>query len=218
MIKKAADMSNKYISTWHQASPLLLNCTATSWVPDNSGVPTSASNTAWTHLPKFQQAAVLSEVDVYLDKFISIVKGKPTELSQLMNHPFKRVDKMFRPNTDTNTHHKQPIYLKKLKQVDVAWTNQKVVLSLALDTYFQLLTLTPSQFHKVADVLSPIPSPLPLLTMLALPLAPTDGFHQHHLPCRHRGGGNSNATCHFRDNRAPRPPCCGGPQQTPSMV
>ena len=68
-----------------------------------------------------------------------------------------KIDRVFRPNKEADTHRKEPIYLKKIGQGDGAWSTQKTVLGWDLDTIAHLLCLPPTRQDKVAAALVAIP-------------------------------------------------------------
>ena len=43
----------------------------------DSGTPEAQADTIWEHLPAEQRYAARSNVDVYLDSFISVIQGGP---------------------------------------------------------------------------------------------------------------------------------------------
>ena len=68
------------------------------------------------------------KIDFYLCDFISDVQVGPKERRQLLWRIFHKIYRLFLPNKETDTDSKEPISLKKVGQVDGAWSTQKTVL------------------------------------------------------------------------------------------
>ena len=124
---------------------------------DNVGALEDQVEAIWEHLPEEQRSTAKSNVDVYLDNFISVVQGGPRERCQMLRHLFHKIYRVFCPNKWAVTKHKEFIYLKKLDQGDGAWSNQNTVLEWDLGTFSHLLRLPPRQQEKVAAALLDIP-------------------------------------------------------------
>ena len=60
-------------------------------------------------------AAKKSNVNIYLEDFISVVQGGPREMRQMLRHVFHKIYRVFRPNKEADTNRKYSIYLKKLE-------------------------------------------------------------------------------------------------------
>ena len=79
-------------------------------------------------------ATALSHVEVYLDDFVGIIGGGPTERRKMTRHLFRAIDDLFRPNNEDDTAWEEPISLKKLRKGAAARSMPKVVLGWAIDT------------------------------------------------------------------------------------
>ena len=138
------DQTLDTLSTYHTAPPHHLENLA-----DTKPSQTSAEEVAatlevddnWEALSLHTQATALSRVKVYLDDFIGITQGDPTERRQMTRHVFHTIDELFRPNNKDNIAREEPISLQNLRKCDAAWSTQKVVLGWAIDTVKQVLTL-----------------------------------------------------------------------------
>ena len=64
-------------------------------------------------------------------------------------HLFNNIDRVFRPNKAKYTDSKEPILLKKIGQVDGAWSTQKTVMGWNLDTVTHLIHLPPNSQAEV---------------------------------------------------------------------
>ena len=73
---------------------------------DNAGAPKTQADASWENIPSDQRAAKKANVDVYLDDFISVVRGGPSERRQMLRHIFHQIDTVFRPNEEADTNHK----------------------------------------------------------------------------------------------------------------
>ena len=123
---------------------------------DDSGAPKAQADSRWENLQAEQRSAATENVDVYLDKFISVVHGVPRERRQFLCHLFHHIDWVFCPNEDSDTNRKDPIYQNNLRQEDVAWYTRNTVLGCDINTIAHLLRLTPRQQEKVAVALAAI--------------------------------------------------------------
>ena len=76
---------------------------------DNLSAPKSQADASWEHLQAEQQSAARENIDDYLDNFISVVHGVPRERSQMICHLLHQIDRVFRPNEESDTNRKDPI-------------------------------------------------------------------------------------------------------------
>ena len=76
----------------------------------------------------------LSQVDVYLDNFISTCQGDPKERCQMLHHIFRIIKTVFRPNEATDRFRKEPISTEKLGKEDVDWSTKKIFMRWEIDT------------------------------------------------------------------------------------
>ena len=116
-----------------------MDMSAKSRAADDAGNPETQADASWEHPPAEQRAAAKTNVDVYLDGFISVVQGGPRERGQMIRHLFHQIDQVFCPNKEEDTNRKDPISLKKPGQGDGAWSTRKTVLGWDLDTIAWLL-------------------------------------------------------------------------------
>ena len=93
-----AELENKAISYREQAGGHALELAAKARAANNAGAPESQADASWEHLPAEQCSAAKSNVDVYLDDFISVVHGGPRERRQMIHHLFHQINRVFRPN------------------------------------------------------------------------------------------------------------------------
>ena len=78
----------------------------------DAGASEAQADASWEKLPAEQCLAATASVDIYLDDFIFVVQGGPTETCPIIRHLFSQIDKAFRPNETTNTNQKEQIYLR----------------------------------------------------------------------------------------------------------
>ena len=72
-------------------------------------------------------AVTLAYVEVYLDDFIDIVQGGPTERRKITRHLIHTIDNLFRPNDKDDTVREEPISLKKLRKDNAAWSKHNIL-------------------------------------------------------------------------------------------
>ena len=138
-----ADLANKSISQREQADEHSFELIAESRAADNAGTLEAQADSIWGHIPEEQRSAEKSNVDVYLDDFISVIQGGLRERRQMLRHLFHQIEWGKPPNEEANTNCKDPISLKKLVQGDGKWSTWKTVLVWDLDTIYHLLHLPP---------------------------------------------------------------------------
>ena len=109
-----ADLANKAISQRDQAHKHPLEMAAEARAADNSSAPESQAGASWEHPPADQRSAATENVDVYLDDFISVFHGGPRERHQILCHLFHQINRVFRPNEESDTDRKDPISRKNL--------------------------------------------------------------------------------------------------------
>ena len=142
--KTVKDRTLDTLSTCHTALPHHLKDLADTAPPQTSeeeATATQDSDKKWEALSPHAQATDLEHVKVYLDDFIGITQGGPTERRNITRHLFCASNDLFRPNNKNNISQEEPISLKKLRKGDAAWSTQKVILGWAIDTVKQVLTL-----------------------------------------------------------------------------
>ena len=100
----------------------------------------------------------LAQVEVYLDDFISIYQGGPTERRQMLRHLFRSINTVFWKNVATDVLRKEPTSTKKLGKGDASWLTNKPVLGWELDKKEHRLRLTPKRDIKVRVALDAIPA------------------------------------------------------------
>ena len=147
------DLANADISQREQAGKNPLDLAAESRAAHDAGAPEVQGDPSWEHLPSEQRATANANVDVYLDDFISVVQRGPKERRQMLRHLFHQINRVLRPNEEGYTNCKDPIPLKKLGQVNGAWSTRKTVLRWDLETISHLLRLPPRQQIKVLAAL-----------------------------------------------------------------
>ena len=132
----------------HRALPQPLKEWDDSPDPDDRP-PTTADYEQWKLTSPEKQEHVLSQVDVFLDKFISTCQGGPTERRQMLHHLFRSIGKFFRPNIETDSLRKEMISTKNLRKGGAAWSTNKMVMGWDLDTLENQLRLMPKHERKV---------------------------------------------------------------------
>ena len=120
---------------------------------------TLEADSNWEALSPHARATALAHVEVYLDDFIGITQGGPTERIQMMRHLFRAIDELFCPNNKDDIAREEPISLKKLRKGDSAGSTQKVVLGWEIDTVKQFLTLQADRKTNLLALLDTTPPP-----------------------------------------------------------
>ena len=138
-----ADLTNKAISKMDQARGHPPEMAAEARTVDNSCAPESQADASWEHLQADQRSAATETIDVYLEKFISVVHEGPKERRQFLCRLFHQIDRVFRPNEESDTNRKDPISRNKLGQEDGAWSTRNTVLGWDINTISHLLRLPP---------------------------------------------------------------------------
>ena len=137
-----ADLTKKAISQRDQAKKHPLEMASEARAADNSSAPDSQADASWEHPPAEQLSAATENVDVYLDDFISVVHQGSRERRQMLCHLFHQIDRVFRPNEESETNRKDTISRNKLGQEDGAWSTRNIVLGWDIKTIAHLLRLT----------------------------------------------------------------------------
>ena len=106
---------------------------------------------------RINMTTALSHVEVYLDDFIGITQGRPTERRQMTRHLFRTIHELFCPNNKEYIAREEPISLKKIRKGNAAWSTQKVVLGWAINTVKQVLTLPDDRKTNLLALLDTTP-------------------------------------------------------------
>ena len=114
------DIFSKKITQREHADKHPLDLTAKSRATDDAGNPTTKSDANWASLPAEQRSAATANINVYMNKFISVFQGGPRERCQMLRHLFHQIDWVFCPNEEAYINRKDPISLKELGQEDGA--------------------------------------------------------------------------------------------------
>ena len=109
----STDIANTVIARQHVAPPHPLDKADATGAEDDTGAPTPSDDATWNTLTPYQKSNALTCVDVYLDEFILVLQGGQTECQQMTHHLFATINNIFRPNMPPDTHHKEPISVKK---------------------------------------------------------------------------------------------------------
>ena len=96
--KTVADIANKAISQRDQAREHPLEMAAKARAADDSGAPEAQADASWEHLPAEQRSVATENVDVYMDNFISVVRGGPRERRQMLCNLLHHIDRFLHPN------------------------------------------------------------------------------------------------------------------------
>ena len=104
-----------------------------------------------------RRAADLAKVDVYLKNFTSTCQGGRSEQTQMVQHLFRTIYKVFHSNRSRNSVKKEPIFQKILRQRDYTWSTCKVILGWDLYTCRHLLCLPTTQEANSTMDLTTIP-------------------------------------------------------------
>ena len=113
------------LSTRHTAPPHHLKDLADTKPPqtlEEEATVTRDANSNWEALYPHARATALAHAEVYLDEFIGITQGGPTERRKMMQHLFRAIDKLFRPKNNDDIAREEPISLKKPRKGDATWS------------------------------------------------------------------------------------------------
>ena len=144
----------------HTAPPHHLENLADTKPPETSAQEVAATLEAandWEALSLHARTTALAHIKVYLNYFIGITQGGPTERRQMTRHLFRTIDELFCPNNKDNIAREESISVKKLRKGDAAWSTQKVVLGWSIDTVKKALTLPDDRKTNLLDLLDTIP-------------------------------------------------------------
>ena len=108
------------------------------------------------HRPTPKRAAY---VDIFVDDFIALVQGCPTQLSRIRRSLFHNIDLVFRPvDGADDEHRRQPISIKKLKKGDCSWDYIKVILGWEINSKLNTINLPPHRVDRLLEILSLFPA------------------------------------------------------------
>jgi hypothetical protein len=111
--------------------------------------PVSITPPLHSHQPA---ALPVRSFDVYVDDFIGLGQGTPTQLRTLRRHLLHSIDQVFAPLAATDRHNSEPISVKKLRKGDASWQTVKVVLGWVLDTVRHTISLPPHRAQRLQDI------------------------------------------------------------------
>ena len=111
----------------------------------------------WSKVPPQTIWVALAHIEVYLDDFIGVIQGGPTEQNQMIHKLFYSIDKLFLPINTQGQAIEEPISLNKLTKVDAKWNTTKTVLGWAVDTAKLVLTLPQTRRSKIYSSLESLP-------------------------------------------------------------
>jgi hypothetical protein len=94
----------------------------------------------------------LRAFDVYVDDFIALGQGTPSQLKILRRHLLHSIDSVFAPLSAADTHGHEAISVKKLRKGDGSWSTQKVVLGWLLDTIHNTVSLPPHRAERLLAI------------------------------------------------------------------
>ena len=103
------------LSTRHNAPQHHFEDLADTKPPQTSVENTEATlepDSNWEDLSPHTRSTALDHVKVYLDDFIGIFQGGPTEQRQMTRYLFLAIDDLLRPNDKDDTEREEPISLK----------------------------------------------------------------------------------------------------------
>ena len=161
-----ADMTNKVIAEGKHQPPHPLETIASTM--DYKAKP-EVTTSLTTHQPGIipARSPILRRpapkraayVDVFVDDFIALVQGCPTQLSRVRRALFHNIDLVFRPlDDDDNKHRGQPISLKKLNKGDCSWDEVKIILGWEINTKLGTIKLAPHRVDRLLEILALFPS------------------------------------------------------------
>jgi hypothetical protein len=101
----------------------------------------------------------LAKVDVFVDDFIGLGQGSPTQLSKIRRTLLHTLDQVLRPLDDLDDpHRKEPASTKKLKQGDAYWATRKLILGWIIDTVTMTLELPIHRQERLQAILAGVPT------------------------------------------------------------
>ena len=80
------------------------------------------SDKNWEVLFLHARSTALAHVKIYLNDFIGITQGGPTEIQHMTRHLFCAINDLFRSNNKDDIAREEPISLKKLCKGVTAWS------------------------------------------------------------------------------------------------
>ena len=90
--------------------------------------------------------------DVYVDDFLALGQGTPSQLKTLRRHLLHSIDAVFAPLAAADTHGNEAISVKKLRKGDGSWSTLKVVLGWLLDTIHHTISLPPHRAQRLLHI------------------------------------------------------------------
>ena len=100
----------------------------------------------------------LKKVEVFVDDFLGLGQGNPSQLSAVRRTLLHSLDEVFRPLDDLDDkYRKEPASTKKLKQGDAAWGTRKLMLGWIIDTILMTLELPHHRKVRLLAILDEVP-------------------------------------------------------------
>ena len=97
-------------------------------------------------------------IDVFVDDFIALCQGPPSNQTRVRQCLMHAVDSVFRPNDFYDgPHRREPISIKKLKQGDTSWNTSKQVLGWIINSITMTIHLPPHRKERLAQILASVP-------------------------------------------------------------
>ena len=98
----------------------------------------------------------LAYVDIYVDDFIVLAQGPPSNRANIRNTVFHTIDQVLRPlqPLDAKFNRKEPISVNKLNKGDALWTTRKIVLGWVIDTHTQTIELPQHRSERLLSILN----------------------------------------------------------------
>ena len=142
-----ADLSNLIWATTANIAPHLLSALLdTPMDPEDNAyagiVSANLDASITTRLPPIVNVALLRYSNVYVNSFIALMQGGPSDQRRVCNHVFHTIYNFFQPNAPVKYTSQDPKLLKKLKKEDGAWTSRKRVMGCIMDTLGLTISLS----------------------------------------------------------------------------
>ena len=128
--------------------------------PAHAGILTADDEELLRKLFEHASKATLHErleyTDVYVDDFILLCQGPKHVRKKALRNLFHNIDRVFRPNDDHDTDRREVNSLKKLAKGDACFTYVKKILGWMINSISMHMTITPTRFRKVQNLLAEV--------------------------------------------------------------
>jgi hypothetical protein len=154
-----ADLANRNLRFQaHPPAPHRLTTIADNPNQVTDEPPSTIESSTWHRTPFASRipSRPAAYVDIYMDDFLVIAQGSPTQLENVRTTLFHAIDDVFRPlhPSDAAFCRQEPVSQKKLHKGDGRWTTRRTILGWVIDTSRETIELPPHRAARLQLILS----------------------------------------------------------------